>query len=109
MSNATELTTETIEDFIQTNEKPVMVCFYSTEEDAQWQFDAVLEELAVIQDKVTIGKIDSWKNPEPARYYNAKWFPTSIMFVNGEIKDYCVGEDYADGIMDKFAQFFRAE
>ena len=109
MSNATELTTKTIEQFIQEADRPVMVCFYSTEEDAQWQFDAVLEELAVIQDKVIIGKIDSWKNPEPARYYNAKWFPTSIVFVNGEIKDYCVGEDYAEGDMEKFAQFFKPE
>ena len=107
MSNAPELTTDTILDFIENSDKPVMVCFYSSEEDAQWQFDDVIEELAAIQDKVKIGKIDSWKYPEPAKYYNAKWFPTSIMFVDGEIRDYVVGEDYAPAIMDRFAPFFK--
>ena len=106
MSNAPELTTETVQEFIETGNKPVMVCFYSSEEDAQWQFDDVIEELAVIQDKVKVGKIDSWKHPEPAKYFNAKWFPTSIVFVNGEIKDYVVGEDYAPGIMQRLSQFF---
>lgn len=108
MSNVPELTAETIQDFIENSDKPVMVCFYSSEEDAQWQFDKVLEEIATVQDKVAIGKIDSWKHPEPAKYYNAKWFPTSIMFVDGEIQDYCVGEDYADQIMLRFSKFFQA-
>lgn len=106
MSNATVLTDENIIDFIENNEKPVMVCFYSSEEDTQYQFDKVIEELAEIQDKVAIGKIDAWKFPEPAKHYNARWFPTSIMFEDGEIKDYCVGEDYADQMMLRFAQFF---
>lgn len=104
---AEALTDETIQDFIERDEKPTMVCFYSSEEDTQYQFDAVIEELAQIQNKVRIGKIDAWKYPAPARFYNAKWFPTSIMFVNGEIKDYCVGEDYADQVMMRFAPFFE--
>lgn len=106
MANATALTDETIVDFIEGQEKPVLVCFYSSEEDTQYQFDKVIEELADTQDKVVIGKIDAWKNPESAKYYNAKWFPTSIMFVDGQIKDYCVGEDYADQVMMRFADFF---
>ena len=106
---ATALTNETIQEFINASEEPTMVCFYSSEEDAQYQFDDVIEELAETQDRVRIGKIDAWKFPEPARYYNAKWFPTSIMFVNGEIKDYCVGEDYADQVMLRFAPFFGIE
>ena len=106
MANATVLTEETIEEFIASKDKPVLVCFYSSEEDTQYQFDKVIEELAGTQDKVAIGKIDAWKHPAPARFYNAKWFPTSIMFVDGEIKDYCVGEDYADQIMQRFAEFF---
>ena len=106
MSHATALTDETIVDFIEGQDKPVLVCFYSSEEDTQFQFDRVIEELADTQDKVAIGKIDAWKHPAPARYYNAKWFPTSIMFVDGQIKDYCVGEDYADQVMTRFADFF---
>ncbi len=35
-----------------------------------------------------------------------RWFPTSIMFQDGEIRDYCVGEDYADQIMARFPGFF---
>lgn len=106
MSNATLLTDETILDFIEQPGKPALVCFFSSEEDTQYQFDKVIEELAVSQDKVRIGKIDAWKHPEPARHYNARWFPTSIMFQDGEIKDYCVGEDYADQIMARFPGFF---
>ncbi len=106
MANATVLTDKNITSFIESQSKPVLVCFYSSEEDTQYQFDKVIEELANTQDKVAIGKIDAWKHPAPARFYNAKWFPTSIMFVNGEIKDYCVGEDYADQVMERFAQFF---
>ncbi|MEQ3363597.1 thioredoxin family protein [Raoultibacter massiliensis] len=106
MASATILTDENIVEFIEGQEKPVLVCFYSSEEDTQYQFDKVIEELADTQDKVAIGKIDAWKNPESARFYNAKWFPTSIMFSNGEIKDYCVGEDYAEQVMERFANFF---
>ena len=83
-----------------------MVCFYSSEEDTQHQYDKVIEELAVTQDKVHIGKIDSWVHKAPAEHYNARWFPTCIMFVNGEIKDYCVGEDYADQDMPRIEPFF---
>ena len=106
MANATVLTEENIAEFIEGQQKPVLVCFYSSEEDTQYQFDKVIEELANMQDRVAIGKIDAWKHPEPARYYNAKWFPTSIMFVDGQIRDYCVGEDYADQVMERFAEFF---
>lgn len=101
------LTDENILEFIERDDKPTLVCFYSSEEDAQYQFDAVIEELADTQDKVRVGKIDSWKFPAPARHFNAKWFPTSIMFQNGDIQDYCVGEDYADQVILRFAKFFN--
>ena len=42
MSHATALTDETIEDFIEGQDKPVLVCFYSSEEDTQYQFDRCL-------------------------------------------------------------------
>lgn len=101
------LTDENILEFIERDDKPTLVCFYSSEEDAQYQFDAVIEEIANVQDKVRVGKIDAWKFPAPARHFNAKWFPTSIMFQNGDIQDYCVGEDYADQVMLRFSKFFN--
>ena len=64
MANATVLTEENIAEFIEGQQKPVLVCFYSSEEDTQYQFDKVIEELASTQDKVAIGKIDAWKHPE---------------------------------------------
>lgn len=98
---AKELTDETIADFINTESKhrPVLMCFYSTEEDTHYQFDRMLNELTCIQDEATIGKIDAWKHPQSTKHYHVGWFPTLILFEDSEIKGYCVGEAHATDVM----------
>ena len=103
-----DLTNETLKSFIANNEKPVMVVYYDSDDDQHYGYDAVIEHLEAGQDTVAIGRLDATRYPETAEYYNAKWYPTTVIYDQGEVQDYSLGPGSIEDVIDKFPKYFDA-
>lgn len=86
-------------------DKPILVDFW-----AEWcgpcrQIAPILEEIAVEQDKLLIGKINVDHNPQSPASFDVMSLPTMIVFKDGVEKKRIVGSAPKHRIVSELAEF----
>lgn len=107
MAKTVELNEHNVSQAIDNSKKPILVNFYTSEEDTHHSFEEEIEQVASSQRNVLVAKLDAFKHPDVAEYYMAREFPTLIMFESGKVLEYCVGEAYSDQVLERFSKYFK--
>jgi len=105
MANIPEVTEETFETEVLTDEKPVLVDFSAVWCSPCKMLDPIVEQLA--QDwaeQVKFVKIDVDHNPSIALQYQVFGVPTLILFKDGQVQERVTGYKPKDHLVSKFGQ-----
>lgn len=104
--NTVTVDADSFKSVVLDSEKPVLVDFW-----ADWcgpckMVAPVLEEIAgEHQDKITIAKLDTEKNPSVQRDYQVMSLPTMLVFVNGEPVKQIIGAKPKAALLSDLADF----